>query len=463
MRPDAAKAIGPAPRLRSAAQAIVAALAVYASVRVAVVLLLGFSAGLPLALSAETLRVWMADRGVDVGTIGLVALASVPYTIKFLWAPIVDALQIPWLSVRLGRRRAWLVATQLSLMATIVWLGTRDPATAPLAVGVGALMVALASATQDIVIDAFRVESLSVEEQAAGMAGYVAAYRVGMLASGAGVVGLTAWLEAAGWSKTAVWPIAYGVAALLILVGLLAVLFAREPAARAAQVPTAGNPSALARVLSTARDAFADFLSRDAALAALAFVVLYKLCDALAGAMTAAFVLSGLGYDKATYAAIVKGLGLAALLIGGFAGGAVARALPLTTALARRHPADGLEPRVRVALVSAAERVGLGGGDGAGELHRRHRHGDLRRLPLGAVPQPAAHGNAVCAAHRARFRWENRFASGTGFVVDAIGWPAFFIATTAAALPSLALLAWLQRRGHFAPLDAERGVTARSA
>src|SRR6185295_17455370 len=100
--------------------ALMAALAVYASVRVAVVLLLGFSAGLPLALSAETLRVWMADRGVDVGTIGLVAPASVPYTVKFLWAPIVDALHIPWLSAWLGRRRAWLVATQLSLMATIV-------------------------------------------------------------------------------------------------------------------------------------------------------------------------------------------------------------------------------------------------------------------------------------------------------------------------------------------------------
>src|SRR5207237_8193405 len=119
---------------------------------------------------------------------------------------------------------------------TIGWLGTRVPVTALLAVGVGSLMVAFASATQDIVIDAFRVESLSVEEQAAGMAGYVAAYRVGMLASGAGVVGLTAWLEAAGWSKTAVWPIAYGVAALLVLVGLLATLFAHEPKAHVAAV-----------------------------------------------------------------------------------------------------------------------------------------------------------------------------------------------------------------------------------
>ena len=437
--------------------AFATALAVYASVRVAVVLLLGFSAGLPLALSAETLRVWMADRGVDVGTIGLVSLASVPYTIKFLWAPIVDALQIPWLSARLGRRRAWLVATQLGLMATILWLGTRDPVTAPLAVGVGALMVAFASATQDIVIDAFRVESLSVEEQAAGMAGYVAAYRIGMLASGAGVVGLTAWLEARGIDKSAVWPIAYCVAALLILVGLSAVLFAREPQARAAQASTTENPNALARVLSTARDAFADFLSRDAAVAVLAFVVLYKLCDALAGAMTAAFVLTGLGYDKATYAAIVKGLGLGALLIGGFAGGAVARALPLVTALwlgAILQMVSNMafvwlwyQPPSAWALAVAMVLENFTGA--IGTVIFVAYLSALCNSPLHTATQYALL-TALASAGR------TVFASGTGFVVDVTGWPAFFVATALAALPALVLLAWLQRRGHFVPLDVER-------
>jgi MFS transporter, PAT family, beta-lactamase induction signal transducer AmpG len=457
LRPDGVKASGAAPRLRSAAKAFVAALAVYASVRVAVVLLLGFSAGLPLALSAETLRVWMADRGVDVGTIGLVSLASVPYTIKFLWAPIVDALQIPWLSARLGRRRAWLVASQLALMATIVWLGTRDPVTAPLAVGVGALMVAFASATQDIVIDAFRVESLSVEEQAAGMAGYVAAYRIGMLASGAGVVWLTAWLETRGLDKAVVWPIAYGIAALLVLVGLLAVLFAREPTAHATEASVSRKQDALARVLSTARDAFADFLSRDAALAALAFVVLYKLCDALAGAMTAPFVLTGLGYDKATYAAIVKGLGLAALLIGGFAGGAMARALPLVTALwlgAILQMVSNLafvwlwyQPPSAWALAVAMVLENFTGA--IGTVIFVAYLSALCRSPLHTATQYALL-TALASAGR------TVFASGTGFVVDAIGWPAFFVATALAALPALVLLAWLQRRGHFAPLDTAR-------
>src|SRR5262245_604721 len=171
---------------------------VYFRPRVLVVLLLGFSAGLPLALSGETLTVWMADRGVDLGTIGLFALVGLPYTLKFLWAPVVDALDVPWLTGRLGRRRAWLVASQLLLMAAIVFLGTRDPVVAPLTVALGALLVAVASATQDILIDAYRIESLPNDEQGAGMAGYVAAYRVGQLVSVAGLIGLSAWLEGFG-------------------------------------------------------------------------------------------------------------------------------------------------------------------------------------------------------------------------------------------------------------------------
>jgi PAT family beta-lactamase induction signal transducer AmpG len=303
--------------------AVLPALAVYLRPRVLIILLLGFSSGLPLALSGETLRVWMADRGVDLGTIGLLTLAGLPYTLKFLWAPVVDAWDVPFLSRRLGRRRGWMVASQLLLMGTIAFLGTRDPLSAPLMVGFAALLVAFASATQDIVVDAFRVQSLPTDEQAAGMASYVAAYRVGMLASGAGVIGLSAWLETQGLSKEAIWPIAYAGAALLVLIGLAAALLAREPAS-AVDDMAAIRPEPLKRLSDTAKGAFLEFFKRDAALSILMLVVLFKLCDALAGAMTAPFVLS-LGYTKAEYAAIVKGVGLAALL----AGGAVARALPM--------------------------------------------------------------------------------------------------------------------------------------
>ena len=446
----------PSETQRSRTGTFVDALVVYLRPRVLIVLLLGFSAGLPLALSGETLRVWMADRGVDLGTIGLLSLAGLPYTIKFIWAPVVDALDVPWLSRRLGRRRGWLVASQLLLIGTILFLGTRDPIAAPLVVGLGALLVAFASATQDIVIDAYRVESLPTEEQAAGMAGYVAAYRIGMLVSGAGVIGLTAWLEAQGLSKIAVWPIAYAVAAALVIVGLLAVLLGREPTVRETPAQHETKADALTRVFVAARGAFADFRMRDAAIAVLVFVVLYKLCDALAGAMTAPFVLS-LGYDKATYATIVKGVGLAALLIGGFAGGAVARAMPLATALWLGAVLQMVSNLAFVWLYFQP----VGAGALTAAIVVENFTGAIGTVIFVAYlsalcgnPLHTATQYALLTALASTGR--TFLSSGTGFVVVAIGWPLFFVATAAAALPALALMAWLQQRRHFAPLDAGR-------
>jgi MFS transporter, PAT family, beta-lactamase induction signal transducer AmpG len=436
--------------------AILEAIAVYLRPRVLVVVLLGFSSGLPLALSGETLTVWMADRGVDLGTIGLFALVGLPYTIKFLWAPIVDALDVPWLSRRLGHRRGWLVASQLLLMAAVLLLGTRDPVAAPLAVAAGALLVAFASATQDILIDAYRVESLPTDEQAAGMAGYVAAYRVGMLVSGAGVLKLTAWLEGQGLNKLAVWPIAYAVAAALVAVGLLAVLLGREPAARGEPVDRPAGTDAVRRVFQTAGGAFRQFLSRDVAIAVLVFVVLYKLCDALAGRMTAPFVLS-LGYDKDTYANIVKGVGLGALLIGGFAGGAVARAMPLAAALWLGAALQMISNLTFVWLYTQP----VGAWALTATIVVENFTGAIGTVIFVAYlsalcnsPQHTATQYALLTALASTGR--TLLSSGTGYIVNAIGWPLFFVTTAAAALPALGLMAWLQRRGHFAPLDAER-------
>src|SRR5271170_6366743 len=135
-------------------------LAVYLKRRVLIILFLGFSSGLPLALSGSTLLIWMRESGVNLGTIGLFALVGTPYTIKFLWAPLIDALDVPLLSRRFGRRRGWLLLSQFLLIGAIVLLGLCDPAVSATAVAFGAVMVAAASATQDIIVDAFRVESL---------------------------------------------------------------------------------------------------------------------------------------------------------------------------------------------------------------------------------------------------------------------------------------------------------------
>src|SRR5271163_19443 len=203
--------------------------AVYLKPGVLIVLLLGFSSGLPLALSGSTLLVWMRESGVDLGTIGLFALVGPPYPLKLLWAPLTDALHVPLFTRRFGRRRGWLLFSQLLLIAAILLLALADPARSPAFVAIGALLVATASSTQDIVVDAFRVESLPESEQAAGMASYVAAYRVGMLVSTAGALFLVSGIESSGVPRSSAWMWGYVAMASLVLIGTITALAATEP------------------------------------------------------------------------------------------------------------------------------------------------------------------------------------------------------------------------------------------
>src|SRR5438046_284724 len=204
-------------------------MAVYLERRVVIVLLLGFSSGLPLALSGSTLLVWMRESYVDLRTIGLFALIGTPYTLKFIWAPVVDALHVPFFTHRFGRRRGWLVFSQLLLIVAILLLALTDPVRSPLFVALGALLVAAMSSTQDIVVDAFRVESLPDSEQAAGMASYVAAYRVGMLVSTAGALFLVSAFEGTGLARASAWMWGYVAMAAMVLIGTFTALAATEP------------------------------------------------------------------------------------------------------------------------------------------------------------------------------------------------------------------------------------------
>src|SRR5713226_1872422 len=198
--------------------------AVYLQRRVLIVLLLGFSSGLPISLSGSTLLVWMRESGVDLGTIGLFALVGTPYTLKFLWAPLVDALHVPFFTRAFGRRRGWLVFSQLLLIGAILLLALTDPARSSLFVALGALLVAAMSSTQDIVVDAFRVESLPESEQAAGMASYVAAYRIGMLVSTAGAFVVVSAFDGIGLARSSAWMWGYVVMAAMVLIGTVTAL-----------------------------------------------------------------------------------------------------------------------------------------------------------------------------------------------------------------------------------------------
>ena len=430
-------------------------LAVYLRRRVLIVLFLGFSSGLPLALSGSTLLVWMRESGVNLGTIGLFALVGTPYTVKFLWAPIVDALDVPLLSRRFGRRRGWLLLSQFLLIGAIVLLGACDPSVSPLMVAVGALLVATASATQDIVIDAFRVESLSESEQAAGMASYVAAYRIGMLASTAGALFLVSGFESFfGLSRHGAWTAGYAAMAVLVLTGVATTLAATEPDGIAeknvAHAHEAENP--LPRVVTAAVGAFKDLLMRDLAFVALAFVVLFKFTDALSGGMTAPFVID-LGFSRNEYAAIIKGVGLAATLIGGFAGGFVARACSLPASLLIGGILQAVAnlsfswlalsgtSQWALALAISAENFT----SAIGTVIFVAYLSALCQNPLHTATQYALL-TALAAVGR------TYLSSGAGFVAKAAGWPLFFVICVVVAVPSLVLLVWLDRRGHFEAL-----------
>jgi PAT family beta-lactamase induction signal transducer AmpG len=432
------------------------AAAVYLKPRVLIVLFLGFSSGLPLALSGATLQAWMKTSNVDIRTIGLFAAVGLPYSIKFLWAPLTDAFDVPLLSRWLGRRRGWLLLTQVWLIAAIILLGLTDPARAPGLVALGALMVATASATQDIVIDAFRVESLPEDQQAAGMASYVGAYRVGMLVSGAGALVLVDRLAAAAYDIAAAWTITYAAMAALVVVGIATTLAACEPAgsaaAEASRARQAGdNP--LRRAFDTALSAFVNFLTRDFALVILAFVALFKLADALSSTMNTPFFLQ-IGFSLAEIAAISKGVGFAALLAGGFAGGLVARALPLGRSLW----IGGLLQTVTILLFSGQALIGhsvpalaltvaiWSFSDAFGTVIFVAYLSALCQSPLHTATQYALL-TALASIGR------TFFASTTGYIVNATGYFWFFIICTALATPGLILLAWLQRRGHFAKLE----------
>jgi MFS transporter, PAT family, beta-lactamase induction signal transducer AmpG len=482
-----------APEAAPARRSFGDAMAVYLQPRVLIVMFLGFSAGLPLALSGSTLLFWMRESHIDLGIIGLFALAGTPYTIKFLWAPIVDALDAPVLSRLLGRRRGWLIFAQLLLLVSIVLLGLCDPAKVPwYLVFAGAVLVAIASATQDIVIDAFRIESLPKSEQAAGMAAYVAAYRIGMLASTTGALFLVSGFEGLGLPKGMAWTAGYVAMAALVCIGMVTALIATEPEkSRAAAVEHAAHAaeSPVKRVARTAVDAFADFLTRlrsdtqakesetrspdkrrnaavlhaaqvwcarnQIALAVLAFIVLFKFTDALAGVMTAPFVVD-LGFSRNEYAAIIKGVGLAATLVGGFAGGFVARAYPLVTSLwiggilqAAANLAFSWQAVIGHDLAMLTFAIVVENFTSAiGTVIFVAYLSALCSNPLHTATQYALL-TALAAVGR------TYLSAGAGFVADAFGWFWFFAICAIAATPSLVLLAWLQARGHFAALERD--------
>ncbi len=296
-------------------------------------LTLGFSAGLPLLLVLGTLSFRLREAGIDRSTIGHLSWVGLAYGFKWAWAPLVDRLPLPLLTHALGRRRSWLLLSQCLVVAGLVGMALTDPRQALSPVVACALMVAFASATQDIALDAFRIESADANHQAALAAAYQTGYRLAMIWAGAGVLWIAARAEApalAGAAAAATgaaayqngaWQTAYLVMAASMAVGMVTVLFSREP--RPVELPPARNAAEWLR--GALLEPFADFVRRYRWQAALilALIAVYRISDVVMGIMANPFYVD-MGYTKDEVAAVTKVYGVVMTLVGAFVGGSLA-------------------------------------------------------------------------------------------------------------------------------------------
>ncbi len=400
-------------------------LGVFRGRRIFLLLLLGFSSGLPLALTGATLQAWLTVSGVDLTTIGMFALVGQPYTYKFLWAPLMDRFTIPLL----GRRRGWLVVTQLGLLATIAWMGTVVPERSPWLLAGLALVVAFLSASQDIVFDAYRTDVLGAEERGAGAAVSVLGYRIAMLVSGGlALILADEWL---GWRGT------YWLMAALMLVGVAATWAAAEPSA---------PPRAPHTLEQAVREPLGEYFGRDGAWILLALIVLYKLGDAFAGSLSTAFLIRGPGFSLTEVGVVNKWLGVIATIAGALAGGALMARLRLYRSLVLfgvlqavtnlGYMLLALAGKSYVLMIAAVAAENLCGGMGTAAFVAllmamcERRHSATQYALLSAL---AALGRVYVGP-------------AAGAMAQSLGWPEFFFATFVIALPGVAMLVWQRRR-----------------
>ena len=333
--PDATPAATPAasPAAEAPKLTWLQTLKVYTEAPTLRMLSLGFSAGLPLLLVLGTLSFWLREAGINRATIGYLSWIGLAYGFKWCWAPLVDRMPIPVLTRLLGRRRSWLLLSQLAVVAGLVGMAFNDPKVTLMPVVWCALLVAVASATQDIALDAFRIESADMQRQPALAAAYQTGYRIAMIWAGAGVLKIAARAEVADVAnyQHAAWQVAYLVMAASMLVGILTVLFTAEPAGR-----TIAPAKNMAQWLQVALiEPFTDFFGRYKLQAALilTLIAIYRISDVVMGIMANPFYVD-MGYTKDEVANITKVYGVIMTLVGAFIGGVMAMRLGVMRVLA---------------------------------------------------------------------------------------------------------------------------------
>jgi len=392
--------------------------------RVGITLFLGFSSGLPLALSGSTLQAWMATLSVNVSTIGLFSLVGLPYSLKFLWAPLMDRYVPPFM----GRRRGWILVAQLALAAILVGMAVTDPAGQTLRMGILAFALAFASASQDIVYNAYFTDILRPAERGLGAAVQTGGYRLAMIVAGAVVLILS---DQIGWRNS------YLLMALLMVVATLPTMLGPEPEEPAA---------APHRLVDAVVRPLLELLQRRGAPGLLLLVVLYKFGDWFSGPMTNAFLIEGLHFTATDVGVVNKGFGLAATIVGVFVGGALMTRLSLFRAMLY----FGLAQAASIVTFLILSRIG---------------HSYVALITAVAVENLAwglgtaafvAYLMALCDHRYTAFQFAilsaldsvSRVILGpaAGYVAQHAGWSAMYAGAMLLALPGLGLLLALRRR-----------------
>jgi len=395
--------------------------------RMLVALVMGFACGLPLLLTISVLQAWMKDEGVDLTVIGMMALVGLPYTLKFLWAPFMDRFTLPFL----GRRRGWLLIAQVALMCSIAGLGFTDPVN-PWMVAFAAFLVTFFSASQDIVVDAYRREDFTDAELGLASSLYINGYRVGMLlASGGGLI----------MADQMSWSLVYLIMAACMLPGVITTLLAHEPEA------AAGTPKNLKEAVV---DPLVEYFSRQNALWILAFILFYKIGDTMASAMTTPFYLD-IGFSKTEIGAVVKLFGFWATISGSLIGGVIMLRLGINRSLW----IFGFLQAISTACFAILARIGHSIPVLSGVIAFENLSSGMGTAAYVAFMASITNKRFTATQYAlltSLMGIPRVLASApTGFIAKNLGWESFFIACTLIAIPGMLLLL------KFAPWNSREG------
>jgi PAT family beta-lactamase induction signal transducer AmpG len=387
-------------------------------------MVLGFASGMPLALTGSTLTAWMVTEGVDIKTIGLYSLVGLPYAFKFLWSPLMDRYVPPFF----GRRRGWMMITQVALIITISAMGFFNPSSRPILLAIMAVALAFFSASQDIVLDAYRTEYLKPEERGAGSGVWIMGYRIAILVSGAVALILSDYIS---------WKTVYVIMGVMMTIGCIATYVAPEPLKTNPDIERIEPPKSLHDAVFLP---FIEFFRRPGALEIILFIILYKLGDIAASQMTTPYILQHIGFSRTELGAIYKGFGMAATIAGTLVGGAIMTKWNMKTSLFVFGVLQGVSTLIFIILEFTGRKIwalslvigveNFSGGMGTAAY---------TALLMGLCNKKFT---ATQYALLSSLMAVGRYVTGapTGYLVDAVGWMMFFVICTALALPGLLIL-----------------------